>query len=376
MKIANFLFLPIFLTLTTMLFAQQPKIYVSDAGNLEDGGPYQILSYDLDGSNPQIFISNAVFQSLGVGWPQDILFLEGQNVVLISNFVGSKITRHDANTGAYIDDFASIIGAPTRMKLGADNLIYVVTWGGNGKLLRFQLDGTLESEFTKASVPQCVGFDWDSQGNLYLASYSNGNVRKFDSNGNDLGIFINAHLGGPTNIWFDKDDNLYVCDWNFGDVEKFGPSGNYLGKFINGIAEVEGLAFLSNGNILFGNGVQGRIDQYQPDGTFVESTIRSGSGGLKQPNAVVIREAVSSVNDFSQSMTFLRPTIGSTFYINLTELEVREPFKVYNIYGNQVGSISIKEGIWNSSNLSEGVYFIVAIVEGVPAAQKIIVKRN
>jgi len=376
MKTTKILITALLLLLSVGIIAQSPKIYVSDAGDLGNGGPYQILSYDIDGSNPQIFISDSAFQSLGIGWPQDILFLEEENVVLISNFIGSKITKHDANTGTYIEDFAAVIGAPTRMKLGADNLIYVVLWGGDGRVLRFELDGTFESEFTNTSVPQSVGFDWDSEGNLYVASYTDGNVRKFDSNGNDLGLFITTQLGGPTNIWFDESDTLYVCDWNYGDVEKFDPSGNYLGTFISGIGEVEGVAMLANGNILLGNGSLSRVDQYQPDGTFVESIISNGSGGLSQPNAVVIRDPILSVKDYSQNKIFLKPTIGSKFYISNSESDARQALQVYNMHGKWVDSISIDETSWDANNLAEGFYFIVAEIEGARYSQKVIVKRN
>lgn len=78
------------------------------------------------------------------------------------------------------------------MKIGPDNLLYVLQWNGNGRVKRYQLDGTSMGDFTNASVNQSIGLDWDSSGNLYVSSYNGDSVRKFDSNGNDAGLFINT----------------------------------------------------------------------------------------------------------------------------------------------------------------------------------------
>lgn len=100
------------------------------------------------------------------------------------------------------------------MKIGADSLLYVLQWSGNGKVRRYQLDGTYAGEFTSVGVPQSIGLDWDSNGNLYVSSYTGDNVRKFDPNGNDLGLFVTSNLAGPTNIWFDDNGDLLVSDYD------------------------------------------------------------------------------------------------------------------------------------------------------------------
>lgn len=99
-----------------------------------------------------------------------------------------SITKYNSTTGDYIENFATGIAGPTRMKIGTDSLLYVLQWSGNGKVKRYQLDGTFVDEFTSVGVPQSIGIDWDNNGNLYVSSYSGDNVRKFDANGNDLGL--------------------------------------------------------------------------------------------------------------------------------------------------------------------------------------------
>ena len=74
-----YIFITIFLTIFNLsVFSQGFDIYVSDAGNWSNP-PWQILKFDENGENPEVFIDN------NLAWPQDILFLEDRGIVLISN---------------------------------------------------------------------------------------------------------------------------------------------------------------------------------------------------------------------------------------------------------------------------------------------------
>ncbi len=266
--------------------APRTEIYVSDAGNVGNP-PYQILKFDENGENPKIFTNQ------NLNWPQDILFMEGDEIALISNLNSGSIGRYNINTGDYINDFALGIGGPTRMKIGPDDLLYVLQWRGNGKVLRYQLDGTFVDEFTSVGVTQSIGIDWDSNGNLYVSSYNNGSggsVRKFDTSGNDLGLFANTNLNGPTNIWFTSEGNLMVNDWSTGRIVKFSAEGDFIENAITGLNRPEGVAFFSNGDFLIGNGGTSSIKKYNSENGFVKDLITRGSGSLLTPNAVVIRK--------------------------------------------------------------------------------------
>lgn len=262
--------------------AQGVDIYVSDTGNF-NLPPWQILKYDENGENPEVFTNT------GLAWPQDIVFLEEANTMLVSNLNSGRITKYDATTGAYTGDFATGIGGPTRMKIGADQLLYVLQWQGNGTVRRYQLDGTYMGEFTNVGVTQSIGLDWDSSGNLYVSSFNGKIVRKFDSNGTDQGAFINSNLAGPTNIWFQANGDLMVVDYSGGAVKRFDANGNFISNFIQGLSQAEGVDFLSNGNLLLGNGGTAAVKLFDTNGVFIKDIVASGSGGLIRPNAVVVR---------------------------------------------------------------------------------------
>jgi len=362
------------LLLTSNAVGQDIEIYVSDAMNFSSP-PWKILKFDENGENPEVFINDQL------AWPQDILFLEDQQVVLISNLNSGRITKHSSSTGAYIEDFATGIGGPTRMKIGADSLLYVLQWSGNGKVRRYQLDGTFVDEFTSVGVTQSIGIDWDDEGNLYVSSYGGASVRKFDTSGTDLGIFVNSNLAGPTNIWFDDNGDLLVIDYNGTAVKSFDSNGSFVNNFITGLSSAEGVDFFPNGNILIGNGATHSVKMYDSSGNYIEDFIPNGSGGLVTPNAVVIRETnVSSVsgdgdfgdNTFVLNQNYPNPFNPSTkikFTIspviaNVAKQTQLVTLKAYNILGKEIATLVSEElpageyeVEFNATGLPSGIYF-------------------
>ena len=101
MKILKLLFTVCLFSIICNLNAQTFNIYVSDANNF--GPPNKILKYDQNGENPEVFIDS------NLNWPQDILFLEDQGVVLISNLNSGLITKYNATTGDFIENFATVL---------------------------------------------------------------------------------------------------------------------------------------------------------------------------------------------------------------------------------------------------------------------------
>lgn len=353
--------------LSTNVFSQNIEIYVSDAGNFSNP-PWKILKFDENGENPETFIDTVL------AWPQDIVFLEDQQVVLISNLNTGRITKYNSTTGDYIENFATGIAGPTRMKIGTDSLLYVLQWSGNGKVKRYQLDGTFVDEFTSVGVPQSIGIDWDNNGNLYVSSYSGDNVRKFDANGNDLGLFVTSNLAGPTNIWFDDNGDLLVIDYNGTAVKRFDSTGVFVSNFITGLGQAEGVDFFSNGNILIGNGVTHSVKMFDSNGVYIEDFIPSGSGGLMNPNAVVIREInVSSVSDdgdlvansFILEQNYPNPFNPSTKISWQSPVSGWQTLKILDVLGREIETLvdEFKNAGFNSilytvnSSLSSGVYY-------------------
>lgn len=269
----------------TIWDSSQPRteIYVSDVGTNRNG-PHRIWRYDENGEFPEVYISS------GLSRPQDIIFLEDQGVVLVSNLGGNNINKYDIESGGFIGAFASNLAGPTRIDIGPDRLIYAIQWNG-GPVKRYEQDGTFVDDFTSISINEAIGMAWDNQRNLYVSSFNNGTngfVLQFDQEGNRLGNFINSDLSGPTDIWFDGSGNLLVNDWAANSVKRFNSEGVFMGVFISGVAQPEGVAVLG-GNILLGASGNSSVPMYTSNGSFVEELITPGKGGLTTPNAVIVR---------------------------------------------------------------------------------------
>lgn len=351
----KYLFTLLFICFSLLAFSQTTEIYVSDAGNFNNP-PWQILKFDANGQNPSVFIST------NLNWPQDILFIEDSNTVLISNLGSNKITKHNATTGAYISDFAGSIGGPTRMKIGPDSLLYVLQWVGTGKVRRYDLSGNYLGEFTSVSVAQSIGLDWDQSGNLYVSSFGGDLVRKFDTNGVDLGIFINTNLLGPTNIWFDTNGDLLVSDYNGTAVKRFDSNGNFLGDFLTGLNQSEGVAIFPSGNILIGNGGNSSVKMFDSTGTYISDFIPSGSGNLINPNAVIIRQynPIGIPEPLSDDISLFLSNIGSAFIFNKDIIHEIETITLYNMEGKLLEELDFGQSIWYANNYTPGKYVITA----------------
>ncbi|MEO1711944.1 MAG: hypothetical protein AAFU60_01245 [Bacteroidota bacterium] len=354
------------------LSAQTYDLYISDAGNF-DQPPWQILRYDQNGENPEVFINT------NLDWPQDIVFLEDQNRVLISNLNSGEIASFNATSGEYVESFALDLNGPTRMKVGADSLLYVLQWLGNGHVLRFELDGTPLGAFTSVGLSNSIGLDWDADGNLYVSSYNLNLIRRYDPNGEDLGVFANTNLNGPTNIWFGENGHLYALNWGGSTVSEFDANGSFVGSFITGgLGQAEGISFLENGDLLIGNGINGSVKRFSSDGTFIEDIIAPGSGGLIRPNAIILRNrAINGTQEVREDITFAQPNIGSFFELDINLVRQWQRIEIYDRAGKLAASLDPhKVSHWDAQQMANGMYYLYCIPEEGPRIlQKIVVQK-
>ncbi len=374
MKKLNSLIVLCILLVTSALFSQNLAIYVSDAGNFNNG-PWQIAKFDENGT----FLGQLINDNDGIVWPQDIIFLDNEDAILISNLgTAGVISKHHWATGNFIENFAEGLGGPTRMKIGPDGLLYVIQWSNtNNKVLRFELDGTPLGEFTATGVAQSIGIDWDSNDDLYISSYGGSFVQKFDgTTGDDLGPFIDTGLQGPTNIFFEASGNLIVLNYNSGIVKRFDPTGTLIADLITGVTGCEGYAFFPNGDILVGVGSDGSVRRYDSNYNFIENFVDPGT--LLTPNAIVIRDDIPlSVPENELKIVFVTPTIGTQFQISNEAASVYKSLQVFDTIGRKVATlVPSKNMLWDASKLAEGIYFIVASENGQKSTQKIAVRKN
>lgn len=363
--------LSLLLAIGSTAIAQDFYIYVSDAANFSSGD-FKIVQFDPNGENPIDYIVDEL------AWPQDIVFLEDEDRVLVSNLGSGRITKYNSRTGAYVEDFAAVAGGPTRMKIGDDGLLYVLQWSNtDNKVLRYQLDGTFVDEYTDTGVSQSIGFDWNDASHIFVSSFGGALVQQYDDTGTDAGTFINSNLSGPTNLEI-EDGIMYILDWNAGKCVRFDAStGAFIDDFIITLQNPEGLAFLPNGHLLIGDNGTNSVREFDASGNDLGEYTTGGN--LVTPNAVILRDSIFlSVSEEVLNTVIATPSIGSRFSINPKMALNFRAIDVYDVNGSLVTSIELSNTpLWNAQDLSEGIYFMVATTpNGQKASQKIVVKRK
>jgi sugar lactone lactonase YvrE len=144
-----------------------------------------------------------------------------------------------------------------------------------------------------APFDQVVGTD----GNLYISCPSSQGIFRFDGvTGDPLGFFVTGGSGGlsnPRGLVFAPSGNLLVASGLTGEILEYaGDSGAFMGVFIDstgnggGALDPWGLA-IRNGGLYVVSRFPNEVRLFEATtGTFVQTFVTSGSGGLTGPTAL------------------------------------------------------------------------------------------
>jgi sugar lactone lactonase YvrE len=168
---------------------------------------------------------------------------------------------------------------------------------------------------TSAMLDDAFGIAVDGSGNLYIADYNNGRVRKVTPDGvistvagngtagysGDGGPATSAEVWGPYSLAVDGSDNLYIADSANNRIRKVTPAGTISTVAGNGTAGYSGdggaatsaqlwvplgVAVDSNGNLYIADNYNNAIRKVTSAG--VISTISQASVGLINPEGVAV----------------------------------------------------------------------------------------
>ncbi len=181
-----------------------------------------------------------------------------------------------------------------------DNVIHVYQYDGTSSAT-LPTTGTLSS-------PEGVGLD--ASGNLYVAEFSSGNIKKIDSTGTAT-VFAHDSSSAQINVFVDGSGNLY-CSTDSDGIFEFDSSGTQKASF-------------GSGQISGGNGIWKTGETlYVVDGghfqivSYTESSLNSYTYGA--PTTLV-----SNINPFG-----LWRDIAGYFYV----ADYSFGYKVYSVSGN------------------------------------------
>lgn len=180
--------------------------------------------------------------------PQGDVFVAdyGSNTIVHFRPDGTLVKRW-GEVGAAEDQFG--LQSPQRIAVGADRSVYALdsqidpnTQNTSSSILRFNgNDGSFVQRISLPSGSAPNDLAVDSTGNIYLAEATNRSILKIDSAGTVLGTFgqnINPEGFTAGAIDVDSQGNIYVATWSEG-ILKLSPTGELLEQ--SGTAATEGM---------------------------------------------------------------------------------------------------------------------------------------
>lgn len=222
-----------------LIFGPDGNLYVSNGFEGSDGSDHTIERFDGQTGEPVTDDPFVIPGSGGLKIPNGIAFGPDGDLYVASSGTG-QILRYDGDTGAVVGSgvFASLgsLSQPRFITFGPDGNLYVGTTGLQKRIYQIDFLTGAPSTFVDAAeldngTP--YGLAFDASGNLYVASFNNNEILKFDSNGDPVpgGPFIAAGTGGlanPRGLTIGPDGLLYVANGATESILRFDPETGAL----------------------------------------------------------------------------------------------------------------------------------------------------
>lgn len=239
------------------------------------------------------------------------------------------------------------LGRPTGVAIGPDGTIFVVSFD-TGQINRFTAEGSKLPSWSgpgtgRGQLKSALGIAVDAGGNVYVADYGNARIQKFSATGDPLAtwgvlgdgagefdgpsdvaispdgliyvsedrnhrvqVFTNdgrwvrtiesagdTAFGDPTGVAF-ADGHVYIGDYGQDSIFVLGLDGAFVSSFGgtgSGDGQFHGISYLavaSDGRLLVTDYDNGRIQAFDPDGTFLESFVLSDGSEFADPYGIAM----------------------------------------------------------------------------------------
>ena len=244
---------------------------------------------DTTGAYEGVFISAG---SGGLDQPQGFVF-GNDGKFYISSFGTSQIKRYDANSGAFIDNFATLSSGSRGLAFDASNNLYAA-YGSS--VNRYDSSGSLS--FTHTFSATATGVLEGLDGNIYVSWGTNsilGGIALFNTNTNIWNDTWRTNSSGQS--WYltqDPSGTLFLG--SSGTTQVFRDNGTNLVPFLTGLPTTildrpRGLTFNPAGNLLvgsFGSANRTNIIEFNGANGVYQNVFATG-GGLDQAFYLGIR---------------------------------------------------------------------------------------
>jgi streptogramin lyase len=211
-------------------------------------------------------INGAIIGTMDGGTSAGEIDFGSDGLIYASYFESYAIREIDPFTGQYVKT-VSLPGKPRDVTFGPDGKLYIALTGdgsGNGSLGIYQYDISSQqlNQFNASTfngIPIGIAFGPDNDLFVCLDARYNGDgthtvVRLDGQTGISEGIFTDVNISIPQSLAFRPNGNLYVGNQGTGSVTEYAPDGSYLDTLISNAGNTQGLYFLPDGDLLFGQG--------------------------------------------------------------------------------------------------------------------------
>lgn len=146
------------------------------------------------------------------------------------------------------------------------------------------------------SVSAALALATVARADLFVSSFSQHSVRRYDDAGNFLGTFVTAASGGlqaPHRSLFGPDGAFYVTSANNDRILRYdGATGAYLGIFAQApqLDYPVDMQWGPDGNLYVSSQLNDSIVRFNgTTGAFIDVFVTAGSGGLNAPSGIQFR---------------------------------------------------------------------------------------
>lgn len=155
---------------------------------------------------------------------------------------GESVEVFDAQTGAFLNTFATGVNRPLGIAQAYDETIFVGSYGMS-RVVQYDLDGNLlNSYFMNDAGGVAIGPD----GKVYATSLTDDSVWRLNTGTGQFENFIPSGSGtlfNPYGLQFGPNGNLFVASQTGAILEYDGTTGSFIGDFLHQAGGTRYIAF-------------------------------------------------------------------------------------------------------------------------------------